>query len=148
MDTLIAAYHQFLVELLAVEPSPFDDGLRNKLPTTGGIYRIFKRGWGWQDTIYVGAARHLRKQIYVYDYAGSCSESTLKRRLIGDALFSDEKAVQMFLEAKCYVQFKEVLDDDERDCLKQFSTAVLKPHSRDRRMIAKLASEEKQSTNP
>lgn len=125
MDTLIAAYHQVLIELLAADPYPFDNDLRSRLPKAAGIFRIFKRGSGWQDSIYVGQSENLQRQIYGRHYAGNQSMSTLKRRLLGE--FTDEKAIKIFLATHCCVQFKEVPDDSDRISLQHFAIALLKP---------------------
>ena len=126
MEATIARYKELLQTLLASPVFPFDDNLRNALPTAGGVYRIFETGTDWQDSVYIGKSTNLQNRVYGNHLMGNRRASTLKRKFIESGRYADENAVKHYLREKCSVQFITVDDDAERTSLEHFAVAIVR----------------------
>lgn len=131
MDIIIQNYVDKLQKLISTPPYPFDGNLRRNLPIDGGVYRIFEDSSNWKESIYIGTTRNLRERIYNNLLMGERRSHTLKRKLIKNAGFTNEKAVKQYLKRKCRVQFLELKDKCERTLFEHFAISVLKPKFND-----------------
>ena len=126
MEATIARYKELLQTLLASPVFPFDDNLRNALPTAGGVYRIFETH-RLENSVYIGKSTNLQNRIYGNHLMGNRRASTLKRKFIESGRYADENAVKHYLREKCSVQFITVDDDAERTSLEHFAVAIVRP---------------------
>jgi hypothetical protein len=62
---------------------------------------------------------------------GDSQAHTLRRRLIANSGFANEKAVKQYLKDKCRIQYLEISDESERSFFEHFSISVLKPKFND-----------------
>ena len=63
MDDVIRKYKDMLLQLFEKTKLPFNDQLRNKLPTSEGVYLILDKGSSLPKTTYVGKTTRLRARI-------------------------------------------------------------------------------------
>lgn len=128
IEVVLQAYKGWLQASLASQPLLFEDPrLRSKLPSEGGVYRIFEKGADWRSSVYVGKSGNLQNRIYRSHLMGNQSVSPLKRKLIQDGRCTDEKAVKRYLRDNCMIQFVLINDEAERMWFEHFAIAVLKP---------------------
>lgn len=127
VDKIIEGYKENLLSLLSGRQIPFDENLRSNLSTSAGVYRIFEVGANWRQSVYVGKSTNIKTRIYGDHFIGNPRASTLKRKLIDQGRFADEKEVKEYLRRECLVQWIEVEDDLNRTWLEHFAAAILRP---------------------
>lgn len=103
--------------------------LHRDLPTTGGVYRITRKGSPVR-TLYIGKAKNIRQRIYSNLMKGQIRSHTFKRKLInsGTCLSGDEKA---YLAKRCMVQFIAICDSRERTFVEHYIIAAEEPQFND-----------------
>ena len=131
METIIFKHKALLQKLLDKSANSFDNQLQGKLPTQGGVYRIFENGETWQNSIYVGKTNNIRRRVYKNHFMGSRQASTLRNKLARSFKYENESDINQYLQDNCLVQFLVISEDDNRTSLEHFAVAILHPKYND-----------------
>ncbi len=126
MDDVINRFKQNLGELLKLPGLRFDAELSKRLPKEPGLYRIYEKGKAGK-TIYIGKSKSLHRRIINDHFRGDKIASTLKRKLIKNSGFANEKEVENYLVRKCLVQFILIKEQALLARIEHFAIAVLSP---------------------
>jgi excinuclease UvrABC nuclease subunit len=129
MQEIIQKYVDQLSNLMSIAPISFEDDLRRKIPSRGGIYRIFELAT-FKESIYVGETDNLQNRLYNNLLMGNAKAHTLRNKIIKETGFSNEEATQ-YMKKNHHIQYLEVQDSKERRLLKHFVISVLKPSFND-----------------
>ena len=133
MDEIIQWYYSKVLALISGPQILFDGNLHGALPTESGIYRVFKKGSDWTESIYVVGNRTgtLQDRVYGNLLMGDSGAHTLKRKLIKVGICPDEESVKQYLKNNCLVQFLVIPEVRERSLIEHFTISVLKPEYND-----------------
>lgn len=120
-------YQQKLEELLSKPINFFNDDLKNNIPKTSGIYRIFDKNSINHETIYLGKSKDLKRRVVNNHFKGSSKNSTLRRKL---SLTLSSEEITLFLNQKCNVQFIEI-EENNLSYFEHYFIAMLCPKHND-----------------
>ncbi len=123
MENKQKLFQEKLEELLDRPKICFDDDLRNNLPNSSGIYRIYKKDSINNETIYLGKSKDVRRRLNNNHYRGGTGNSTLRRKLSSN--LSNEE-ITSFLNQECNIQFLEI-EEKYLSCLEHYLIAILCP---------------------
>ena len=130
MTRRINKYLDFLYELISSQQYSFDENLFNQLPTSPGIYRIFKVDSNWKSTLRAGRTKTgqegLQQRIYRNHYQGN-QNGNIRQQLIAKGICNDLNDTKKFLEVKCKVQILVIEDAEERKWAEYFMLSILQP---------------------
>ena len=127
MENKIEKYRSKLNELLEKEKNDFDNNLRKKLPSTSGIYRIFRKRSIGNETIYLGMSKNLKNRVDSQHFKGNLGSSTLRKKL---SKILPPEEISSFLSEECYVQFIDI-KMEELHCYEHFFVSMLCPELND-----------------
>lgn len=112
-----------VIELVDSPPRKLTRQLAKELERKSGVYRVMLDGAGWADSVYVGQSSNLGRRLKEL-LSGSRESHVLNGRLNEEGIASPES----FLQRKCYIQVKEVPNDNRgRRFLESLSIALLHP---------------------
>ncbi len=120
-------YQQKLEELLNRPIIYFDNDLKNNLPKSSGIYRIYKKDSINNETIYLGKSKDLKRRLNNNHFRGSTKNSTLRRKL---SLNLSNEEITSFLNQECNTQFIEI-EEKYLSCFEHYFIAILCPKYND-----------------
>lgn len=131
MDDVIGHYKDMMSQLFEKPKLPFNDELRNKLPKSGGVYRILDKGSNLPKTIYVGKTTRLKARISGDHLRGNRRGSTFRNKLIMHKKCIDENSITEYLLDDCLIQYLKIEDKRERSFFEHFLIAYLRPINND-----------------
>ena len=127
IESIIEKHESTLVELVNQRYLKFDNKLRSRLPSQGGVYRVIDGGENLYHVIYVGQTKNLQNRVYNDLLMGNLPRHTLKRKLVNSGIYPDKKAAKDYLKEKCMVQYVEIYDVINRKLFEHFAIAILRP---------------------
>ena len=127
MQSIIDEYKSLIDNLLDSKKISFDDNLSARLLKEPGVYIIWEIDSDKEIAIYVGKTKNIKRRIKDDHYRGDRVASTLKRKLINNTEYKDEKDVMRYLSNKCYIQFLILEDANLRSRFEHFVISVLSP---------------------
>jgi hypothetical protein len=127
MDDRISALKEKLQRIMETEPIGLGEKLEDLIPAVPGVYRLFRRDSGRDESIYFGKSLNLRRRLLKDHVFGNQRRSSVRDELIERGSCRSEEEVTEFLTGECAVQFVEMDDAQEREQLVHFAVAVLEP---------------------
>ena len=116
-----------MYQLLASHPVGMGTGFSGRLPSGGGVYRIFETGSPLDSTVYVGKTGNFFERLYRNHLQGNPQASTLKRKMIERGEFRSSQEVKAYFKERCSVQLISIEDEPLRHWFEHFAIATLQP---------------------